>query len=336
MKQKLLLLLFGLFMAVGLQARNDSITISMSESSDIYQKADRLTYVDNGTAKVCPLVLVRIIRDNKPVTGATFQGSIKPSPEKVEYKGGAYWVYSIEGNYMLRINHDTEFQTIDINMRNYMPDFPDPDNPEKIKKWRGLKKETKYELKIVLPDTPAPDIPRSSFTLSAGFNVLPLMGPTVGAGFMFHDFSVEAGAVLGLSKSKDVYIYDKGGELQDAYNYSAMRGYLRLGYDLWPTDQIAVTPQVGIAFTSVKGSRLSDIDATTEVLNGATAISATIGARVMFAPSGRTKSFRLFLTPEFDMGLSKDKNFKALADYDSKIKSWADGLNLNLGVVFYF
>ena len=56
----------------------------------------------------------------------------------------------------------------------------------------------------------------------------------------------------------------------------------------------------------------------------------------MFAPSGRTKSFRLFLTPEFDMGLSKDKNFKALADYDSKIKSWADGLNLNLGVVFYF
>ena len=334
MKPKLLLLLFGLFMAAGVKAQEYKIT--MSESGDVYQIADQKTYVDNRVEKVCPLVLVRILRDNKNVTGATFQGSIIPSPNSVEYKDGAYWVYSIEGNYTLRINHNTEFESIDVNMRDYMPDYPDPDNPEKMKKWRGLKQKTKYVLRIVLPDSPALEVPKSSFTLSAGFNVMPLMGPTVGAGFMFHDFTVEGGAVLGLSKSKDIYIYDKGGELQDAYNYSAMRGFLRAGYDLWATDIIAVTPQVGVAFTSVKGSRLSGINATTEVLNGATAISATIGARVMFAPSGRTKSFRLFLTPEFDMGLSKDKNFKALADYDSKIKSWADGLNLNLGVVFYF
>lgn len=126
MKQKLLLLLLGLFVAAGVKAQDYKIT--MSESQDVYQLADRRYHPDPNNKDnklVCPLVRVTILRDKKPVEGATFQGNLVPgSPDSVEYKGGTYWVYLTTGDHYFRISHNSEFEPIGVEMQEYMPDYP--------------------------------------------------------------------------------------------------------------------------------------------------------------------------------------------------------------------
>ena len=265
----------------------------------------------------CALIIVKT-----PLKDVTFDGNVI----QVSKKGGGYWVYVSQGTRLLEIipaeNDRLSSKEIDLTAAQ------DGD---------GVKLAT-YVLEVMPPaEWLKAQVPRSSFTLSAGFNATAIMGPVVSAGFMFSGFTVEAGAVYGLGKSKDVYIYDRAGELQDAYNYTPLRGFLRAGYDIWAAPVLAVTPQVGAAFTSVQGKRIGNLSLPAEkTLDGATAIAVTLSARLMFAPSGRTKPFRLFLTPEYDLAVQKDKNFDFLSQFDSKIKSWAEGLQLSLGLMFYF
>lgn len=332
---KKVLLIFALFcFALSIKARNDSIKYELKELTNnttarsyeyrkLYLNPDK----QNDTI-IAALVFVNILQNNKPVKGAVFNGSAILDSDNIKYEDGKYWVYLYKGYYRFDIAGDVPSQN--INMRELMPLDPDSYN-----KWRGVESGMTYELKITLPDT-GPEIPKSNFTLSAGFNVLPLIGPQISAGFMTHNFCAEVGLVYGLGKSKDTYIYNSGGDLQDAYRYAPMRAFLRAGYEIWAADVFSITPQVGVAINNIHGSRLSVASGSEKVLSGATAISATVGARFMYAPSGRTKPIRLFLTPEFDVAVSKDKNFKALADYDSKIKSWAEGLGLSFGLMYYF
>jgi hypothetical protein len=275
---------------------------------------------DNTTPKALIKVAIPPI-----VKDVSFAGNIVGDVERKS--DGTYWVYVSEGTQMLTIKakgyNDLKYH------------FPQEIGTEKEK---GVVRATTYVLHIepskeYLAAMSGSQSPESSFLVDVGFNVLSIMGPSLSLGFMHKDFSMEAGVVYGLNKSKDIYIYNKGGDLQDGYNYRALRGFLHAGYDLWPADILAITPLVGAALTSVQGSRLDGMSGD-KVLSGATAISATVGARFTLAPWGKGKRLRISITPEYNLALSKDKNFKALADYDSKIKSWADGLNLNVKVYF--
>lgn len=324
MNNILLLFLLQCF-TLSIQARNDSIKIKLEvpQEKQLYARDDKLCkrYVNPDNKKdtiKAPLVLVDIRQNAKPVEGVVFDGNFASVSDNKIFKNKLYWVYLLEKEYTLVVDNTN------IDMRDYMPI-----------EWDGVERATVYLLTITLPDT-GPEIPKSNFTLSAGFNVLPLIGPQISAGFMTHNFCAEVGLVYGLGKSKDTYIYNSGGDLQDAYRYAPMRAFLRAGYEIWAADVFSITPQVGVAINNIHGSRLSVASGSEKVLSGATAISATVGARFMYAPSGRTKPIRLFLTPEFDVAVSKDKNFKALADYDSKIKSWAESLGLSFGLMYYF
>ena len=281
------------------------------------RKAQKKTVVAGDTL-VCPLVKVRF---NKP--NAVFEGSI-PKDIAPEFKINEYWVFMAPGASRLTIKHP-DYRVLQVNFGKYKKD-----NTSIRGVWK-LKENKVYILEL----EPEDDL-TSSFTLSAGFNIMPFMGPTISAGFMFRNFNVEVGGVYGFGKSGDVYIYDKASSLVDGYNYSALRGFLHVGYDFWAAPVFAITPQIGAAFNSISGSRLSDITSSDKVLDGATAISGTFGARLMFAPSGAGGPLRIFVTPEYDFALSKDKNFEALSAFDSKIKSWAEGFNVNLGLMFYF
>jgi hypothetical protein len=275
---------------------------------------DQYKVVDTN-GKTCALIKVQI-----PLDSVSFDNNVI----RVARRDGAYWVYVMQGTEFFDIIPSSS----DIDRYKINPLTVDLKSAE----GGGVEMAT-YRLEIILKT----QTPRSSFLLSAGFNAVGIMGPTVSAGFMFHNFTIEAGAVYGLAKSSDVYIYDKASVLKDAYQYSSLRGFLRAGYDIWAAPVFAVTPQVGAAFTSMSGKRLSDVTLPAEkTLDGATAISLTLGARLQFAPSGASKPLRIFLLPEYDVALQKSKNYKALAAFDNKIKSWAEGLQLSLGLMFYF
>ena len=277
----------------------------------------------DGDSLDCPIIMVRFNEE-----GAVFEGQVLTG-DVPEFKTNEYWVYMQPRAKHLIVKHK-DYKLKDIHFKDYST------KEDTIKE---LTSKVAYYLELEEEDE---DMPSSSFIVSAGFNAMPFTGPSASVGVMFSNFSVEAGAVFGLGKSSDVYIYDKASTLADGYNYSAMRGFLRIGYDFWLGKAsslkrvFAITPQIGAAFNSVRGKRLSEVSTTDKVLDGATAISGTAGIRLMFAPSGPGGAFRVFLTPEYDFAASKDKNFEALSKFDSTIKGWADGLNVNLGLMFYF
>lgn len=296
-------------------------TFQEAPENDLSSRRAQHKVVVAGDTLVCPLVKVRF---NKP--NAEFEGSI-PMDFKPEYKTNEYWVFMNPGAQRLTIKHP-DYRLVQVEFGQYKKNNTST---------RGLWKLE--ENKVYILELEPEDEVTSSFTVGAGFNVMPFMGPTVNVGFKLKKFSVEGGAVLGLSKSSEVYIYDKSSKLVDGYNYSALRAFLRVGYDILnvSSDVFSITPQAGAAFNTINGSQLSEISGSGDkVLDGASAISGTVGLRFMYAPSGVKGPLRIFVTPEYDFALSKDKNFEALSAFDSKIKSWAEGLNVNLGLLFYF
>lgn len=257
-----------------------------------------------------------LVKVQLPEAGATFENSFL-LPDNIDYKEGEYMVYMAEGAKRLKIKLP---KCLPIEVL--------------FKDWgiSSLDGKVTYVVKIKIER----DVqPISSFTFGVGFNVMSILGPSVTLGFDYKHFNVEIGGVYGLNKSSDIYIYNKGGTLKDGYSYKPIRGFLRAGYDFKLSPIVSLTPQIGGAFSTFNGSRLDDVPAVNEnVLDGASAISATVGLRLMFAPFGRT--FRLQITPEYDFAVSKDKNYEKLSEFDSKIKSWAEGFNICLGTLFYF
>lgn len=166
--------------------------------------------------------------------------------------------------------------------------------------------------------------------VGAGYNILSISGPSVALGFDINHHNIELGAVFGLNKTDDMYLYDANSNVTGAYYYKATRIQLRYGYDFRLTDFFSVTPQIGGAYNIYSG---------TEVVNGSTgydsANSFSIFGAVRFVASF-TDRFKMHITPEYDFGVGKNDNYKVLSDFDSTFKSWTDGFNLNIGLIYFF
>lgn len=164
---------------------------------------------------------------------------------------------------------------------------------------------------------------------SAGYNIISISGPSVAIGFDIAHHNIELGAVYGVNKTDDLYFYDAKSNLMAAYNYKAIRVQLRYGYDITITDFFSVMPQVGGAYNIYTGA---------EIVKGkdygsANSLSVIAAIRLVASFSDR---FKLHITPEFDFGAYKDDNNKMIANYDSNFKSWTNGFNLNVGLMYFF
>ena len=166
--------------------------------------------------------------------------------------------------------------------------------------------------------------------IGAGYNIASISGPSLAVGFDVNHHIIELGAVIGLNKTDDIYFYDSSSSVKAAYNYKAIRTQLRYGYDIEVADFFSVQPQVGFAYNYYSG---------TEVVKGksdygsASSMSGMIGARLVASLSDQ---FKIHITPEYDFGIYKDDNCKKLSDFDNSFKSWTDGFNLNIGLIYKF
>lgn len=165
---------------------------------------------------------------------------------------------------------------------------------------------------------------------SVGYNILSISGPSVALGFDINHHNIELGAVFGLNKTDDLYFYDSSSAVKAAYNYSAIRIQLRYGYDIRVTDFFSVMPQVGGAFNLYNGKEVvsgsSDYDS-------ANSFSILGAIRLVASFSDR---FKLHITPEYDFGVAKNDNCKIIYDSDKTFKSWTEGFNLNIGLMYFF
>ncbi len=167
---------------------------------------------------------------------------------------------------------------------------------------------------------------------SAGFNAISMMGPTVAVGVNFKHHNAELGFVYGLNKTDDIYIYDSKAILHEGYQYTAMRFYLRYGYEIALTDFISVIPQAGTALTRFNGKKANYVSTSYTDCKSSNVFSGTVGLRLQL---DLNSALKICLTPEYDFALGKDNNYKLLSA-DSKFKSFAEGINLAAGLILYF
>jgi len=170
--------------------------------------------------------------------------------------------------------------------------------------------------------------------VGAGFNALSIMGPSLAVGVSLNRHNIELGGVVGLNKSDDIFAYSSDGTLRSGHNYKAIRAQLRYGYELPLTDFFKLVPQVGVAGNFISGSKVKDVNGSdADYLKSASSVSALAALRLV---AELNSHLHVQITPEYNFGLAKNDNCKTLSEYDSKIKSWTDGFNLNLGIMIYF
>lgn len=165
---------------------------------------------------------------------------------------------------------------------------------------------------------------------SVGYNILSISGPSVALGFDINHHNIELGAVFGLNKTDDLYFYDSSSTVKAAYNYNAIRIQLRYGYDIRVTDFFSVMPQVGGAFNLYSGKEVVSGSSNYDSANSFSILGAL---RLVASFSDR---FKLHITPEYDFGVVKNDNCKIIYDYDKTFKSWTEGFNLNIGLMYFF
>ena len=164
---------------------------------------------------------------------------------------------------------------------------------------------------------------KPEFYIQPAFQVGTLMAVGASVGGYISNFNVEAFYMLGLAKSEDIY-WSKNNTPSVQCSYKPTAFGLRLGYGIMAMDALRLTPQVGIGAISIK---CSDGD------SKGNATAATLGLRADYAVAPH---FQLFAAPEVSFAVSKSDVFQQLMDVSSKIKSWASGFNVRLGLSVSF
>lgn len=168
--------------------------------------------------------------------------------------------------------------------------------------------------------------------MSAGYNIMSLMGPSVAIGANIHHHNIEINGVYGLNKTDDLYFYDTEGYANSGFNYSAIRVGLSYGYELELSDFFSIMPQLGGVYQMYNGK---DVVGNYRNSDYKTANAFSVFGALRFTVSF-SNSFKLFAAPEYDMAVYKDDKCKLLSDYDDKFKKWNTGFNLNVGLQIFF
>ena len=190
---------------------------------------------------------------------------------------------------------------------------------------------SKTGYKAVLEVVDGPDKLHKAY-IGAGYNVTAISGPSVAVGMMVNHHQVELGAVYGLNKSDELYFYNSEGSLVAGHKYNAIRAQLRYGYEIALNDMVSLTPQAAVAYNAIIGSAADGVSGSTLYKN---ANSMTVGGAVSLSVS-LTKSFGLYITPEYDVAAYKDNTCKIIGETDNSVKNWSEGFNLNVGLRIMF
>ena len=319
-----------LLMATPVMAQYHALqVVSFTETNDD-DATNPLTmhaYKQNGQERLCAIIKVKA-----PVDGLQFEGRIEGAPER---KGeGEYWVYMYGQSTRLKVLHQGSYPvTVDFaNYGNKQIDFG---------KCYSLVL-TQVEEKV------NPFIQQNSFTLGLGYNIVPYGGLSLSLGYDYKWINFEVVGTYGIASKTDVTLVPMplyGDNVYYKGVWSPAQVQAHLGFDISFGRHVALTPQVGLAMTFATWDEMPDDEDYNYTANGmniytesddyedVSCMSLTLGARFQVALS---KSFRLQITPQYNLPISKNDEWKAVSDVNKDVKSWADGFALNAGLMFYF
>lgn len=196
-----------------------------------------------------------------------------------------------------------------------------------------LEPKVTYDAEVEIVEETRTSAPKDYHVfVGAGYNVTAISGPSAMLGLDYRHHVVEVGIVYGLNKTDDTYFYDNEANLKAAYNYQAFRVSLRYGYGIGLGDRVSVTPQIGFAYNNMSGTAVKTSNSNSSY-QSTSSTSGMVAARLTAKLS---KQFGLFVTPEYDFGISKEDLCKLIGDSDKTFKSWTEGFSLNVGVMISF
>ena len=169
--------------------------------------------------------------------------------------------------------------------------------------------------------------------LGAGYNVMSVSGPSATLGLNYRGFAVEGGFVFGIDKVENITLTLQGSSaLAEAYDYTSMKAWARVGYQIKAAEHFFITPMAGATFNMISGkSTLSS--ASTNYFKESNPMS--IHAAVRFSYEVIDHLY-LHLTPQYDFSLNNDQIFEVIKHADNKLKAWVEGFGINAGFIYEF
>lgn len=214
-----------------------------------------------------------------------------------------------------------------------------PYEPEREPVQAPYQPETADPVYYVYPSQPqqpsrkAPTEPHAHFYAGIGFNAVSLMGPSATLGLNNKGFLVEGGFVYGMDKVENITFSLSGSSKPtEAYDYSCMKAWARLGYQIKAADHFFIAPMAGATFNMISGkSTLSGNGTDYFKESNPMAVHAAIrlGYEVI-------DHLFVHLTPQYDFSLEGDQIFEVIKQGDSKLKAWGEGFGINAGVIYEF
>lgn len=169
-----------------------------------------------------------------------------------------------------------------------------------------------------------------------GFNAICLMGPSIAVGANINNIHVEASFTLGIDKVENIGVNytEKGnsGFLGEVNDYNCNRFAIRAGTMFAASKSLFITPHAGVAFNMINGSNKLKGNKNNQ-FGSITQMSAFLGLSLDLKLS---KTVYIYATPQYYFLAGANNAYKVIKEADSKIKSWCEGLGINVGIKFHF
>ena len=307
MLSKLILMLVMASWVAGAQAQNFEVTKC---EEDLFDLSARTNPVKDMNGKACAVLKVMVPDRNFEIEGN--MGIIK-----TVRKTGEIDVYVPEGTKKITIRHKTQGVINAYEIPIPVQQMSAYEVVVRFKDLSLLQKEEKHPVYA-----------------GVGFSLLTVMGPSVHVGYQVKQHHIEVGAVYGLDKTEDIFLHSTSTDLSAAYNYKTFQVRGNYGYEIPLVNNLSVMPMAGVSYNGIYGV---DVDgqqnSSYDLMRNCGSMSAMIGARLAISQGHR---IQLHVTTEYAIGVYKDDNFKKLSDYDDHFGKWTEGLNLNIGLSYYF
>ena len=319
----------------------------------------------NGT--VCALVKVQVVDDIVRAEGNVIGGIVNRGTEKWVYltqgtktfrifpknhlpltiSTGDFQIDELEGKrvYILRLTASGSSTKVaqqkpEIIQQQLEPEpvvQPEPTKPEVVQQQQ--EPEPAYQ-EYYTPEAPATPVKPSysaesplHFYGGIGFNALSVMGPSVHLGLRYKSVALEGGFVYGLDKVKNVLFSIQSSSVSERYDYSCSKIWARLGVN-FDSGQFQISPQAGVTFNMISGKAASSIyNNTTDYFKDSNPMSLFAALRLSYEVADH---LRIHLTPQFDFTLGGDQVYEVIKQGDSKLKAWAEGFGINVGIIYEF
>lgn len=173
----------------------------------------------------------------------------------------------------------------------------------------------------------------NSFYIQPGFKVGSSMSIVGQIGAYISNVNIEGYYMMGLNKSEMIYWNaTTSNDKPCGYSYKASQMGVKLGYGIVFGTRMRLTPQIGFGVVKLSSAESYNTDPSFDASN-TYAANATLSAKFEYAVAS---CIGVYIAPEYSFAVKKGEYYKEMDSVSSKVKGFASGANVNIGVSLFF